>query len=303
MLAAHIALFNDEGYHRINAKSGQRLFRYDHCVDGELIGTLTGVICGEVLECGHSAPYGGIDFRRPGVVVGTIVDLLQAAGRSVAAEGARAILIKARPSYYGENETTAVFALLGLGATVRGCELSLGLETSRWRTVEDYEIGLKSSARRILRRALGAGLPFVAATDAGDWAGCWEVLAATRRRRGAQMRISLDYAMRLRNSFGERIAMYRLGDADDPAGAALVYRVMPDQDYVVAWGDDISHRREGVMNVMAYLLVRQAIAQDVRLIDLGISSVGGAPDDGLIQFKRNIGAVTGLRLDLQLPVG
>jgi hypothetical protein len=303
MLAAHIALFNDERYHRINARPGQRLFHYDYCLDGELVGTLSGVICGEVLECGHSAPYGGIDFRRPAIVVGTIVDLLQGARRSAAAEGARAILVKARPGYYGENETTTVFALLGLGATLQDCELSLGLETWQWRTVEDYEIGLKSSARRILRRALGAGLPFAAATGAGEWAGCWEVLAETRRRRGAQMRISLDYAMRVRDTFGQRIAMYRLGDAEDPAAAALVYRVMPDRDYVVAWGDAIRHRPEGVMNAMAYHLVRQAIAQDVRLIDLGISSVGGAPDDGLIQFKRNIGAVTGLRLDLQLAVG
>ncbi len=301
MLAAHIALFNDERYHRINARPGQRLFHYDHRVDGELIGTLSGVICGEVLECGHSAPYGGIDFRRPGVAVGTIVDLLQAARRSAAAEGARAILIKARPGYYGENETATVFALLGLGATLRGCELSLGLETSRWRTLEDYEIGLKSSARRILRRALGAGLSFRAAGGASEWAACYELLAETRRRRGARLRISLDYVMRLREAFGERIAMYRCAQADDLTGTALVYRVLPDRDYVVAWGDDFRRRPGGVMNAMAYHLVRTAIADGVGLLDLGISSVGGAPDDGLIQFKRHIGAAVGLRPDLWLP--
>ena len=57
------------------------------------------------------------------------------------------------------------------------------------------------------------------------------------------------------------------------------------------------------MNVMAYHLVSAAIAQRVSVIDIGISSVDGVPDDGLIQFKRNIGGVTGLRLNLRLPLG
>jgi hypothetical protein len=301
MLAAHIALFNDERYHHINAGPDERLFHFDHCVDGELIGTLSGVICGEVLECGHSAPYGGIDFRRPGVVVGTIVNLLQAARRSAAAEGARAILIKARPGYYGENETATIFALLGLGATLRGCELSLGLDTSRWHTIEDYERTLKPPARHILHRGLRAGLSLRAANGASEWAACYELLAETRRRRGARLRISFDYVMRVRETFGERIVMYRCLQADDLAGAALVYRVLPDRDYVVTWGDDFRRRPGGVMNAIAYHLVRTAIADGVGLIDIGISSVDGAPDDGLIQFKRHIGAAVGLRPDLWLP--
>jgi hypothetical protein len=302
-MASHIALFNDERYHHLNAREGQRLFRYDHCVGGEVVGTLAGVACDEVLECGYSAPFGGIDFTRRGVVVGTIIDLLRAAGRSAAAEGVRAILIRARPGYYGENETALVFALLNLGATVQSCELSLGLETWRWRAAQKYEASLKTSARRTLRRGLVAGLSFGAAEGAGEWAACYELLAETRRRRGARLRISFDYVTRLREVFAERIAMYRLAKADDIAGAALVYRVMTHCNYVVAWGDDLRHRPGGVMNAMAYHLVRNAIADGVELVDLGISSVGGAPDDGLIQFKRSVGAVVGLRLDLRLPVG
>jgi hypothetical protein len=51
---------------------------------------------------------------------------------------------------------------------------------------------------------------------------------------------------------------------------------------------------------MAYHLTCASIAQRVAIVDLGISSVNGIPDDGLIQFKRSIGATTGLRIDFRL---
>jgi hypothetical protein len=54
------------------------------------------------------------------------------------------------------------------------------------------------------------------------------------------------------------------------------------------------------MNLMVYHLVRLAIAQRVAVLDVGISSVDGVPDDNLIQFKRSVGAATGLRIDFRV---
>jgi hypothetical protein len=301
-METHIALFNDERYQRLNMREDQRLFRYDHVVGGGIVGTLAGVISGDVLECGHSAPFGGIDFTRPGLFVGTIADLLRTACGRAGAEGVREILIRARPSYLGEDENGVAFVLMNMGGALESCELSLGLEPWRYRVPEDYQAALKSSARRRMRHGLEAGLTFGSAESAAEWAACFELLAEARRRRGVQLSISFDYVMALRGVFGQRVAMFRLLQGDQLAGAALVYRVMRDRDYVVAWGDDTRYRRSGVMNVMAYQLVRAAIAQRVGVIDLGISSVDGVPDDGLIQFKRNIGAATGLRLNFRLPL-
>jgi hypothetical protein len=52
------------------------------------------------------------------------------------------------------------------------------------------------------------------------------------------------------------------------------------------------------MNVLAHALVERAIGEGVRSLDIGTSSVPGVPDQGLIQFKRSIGARESLRLDL-----
>src|SRR5215216_6035201 len=116
------------------------------------------------------------------------------------------------------------------------------------------------------------------------------------------MKLPLDYVLRLRDIFPKQIRMYRLTKDAGLAAAALVYRVGPAWDYIAAWGDDPAQRRNRAMNLLTYALVRTAIADRVRIIDLGISSVDGVPDDGLIQFKRSLGAATGLRLDLRLPL-
>jgi hypothetical protein len=52
------------------------------------------------------------------------------------------------------------------------------------------------------------------------------------------------------------------------------------------------------MNFMAHQIVAEALEDGAHVVDLGISSVDGVVNDGLVQFKRSIGASTALRLDL-----
>ena len=299
---SHITLFNDERYQRCNVRSGQRLFRYDHVVGDRLIGTVSGVIEDGLLDCGHSAPFGGIDFVRHRESTGTILDLLRAAISRARDEGVSEIRIRARPGYFGANEAASDFALLSLGAFVESCEMSLGLQLWRFQTSEEYIAALNDSARNKVRQGLRTGMVLGVAETAADWVACFDLLEETKRRRGVQLKISFDYLMRLRDVFGGRIAMRRLTHHGELAGAALVYRVADDWDYIAAWGDDLRHRNSRVMNLMAYYLVCTAIAQRVKVLDIGISSVDGVPDDGLVQFKRSIGATTGMRLNFRLSV-
>lgn len=297
-----ITLFNDERYQRCNLRPGQRLFRYDHFDRGRLVGTLSGVVEDGLLDCGHSAPFGGIDWVRRRELVGAVLDLLRAAAAQAHSDGVSEIRVRARPAYFGANETAVEFALLSLGACIECSELSLGLETRRYRMPEEYLAALGGSARNMVRQGLRFGMAFGPAETVADWAACYDLLAETKRRRGVPMKVSLDYLLNLRQIFGRHIAMHRLLRDGELAAVALVYRVAPDWDCLVAWGDELRFRGNGVMNVMTYHLVREAVMQRVAVVDLGIASVDGVPDDGLIQFKRSVGATTGLRLDFRLPV-
>ena len=299
---SHITLFNDERYQKRNLRPGQTLFRYDHLADGRFIGTLSGTVEHSMLDCGYSAPFGGIDFVRHREPLGTVVGMLEAARERACAEGIREIRIRCRPGYFGANETAMEFALLNSGAVVEACEVSLGIETWRHATADGYVCSLTSFGRNRLRHGQRAGFAFRPALDRAEWASGYQILAETKRRRGVRMTISLDYVMALRDLFGERIVMHRLMHGEELAAAALVYRVAPDWDYLAAWGDRMEYRERKAMNVMAYELACHAIKHRVSVLDLGISSVDGVPDDGLIQFKRSVGAATGLRLNFRLPL-
>ena len=162
---------------------------------------------------------------------------------------------------------------------------------------------LSAVARNRLHHGLRAGMAFAPAESAADWAECYALLAETKLRRGVQFKVSLGYLLNLRRIFGPRIAMHRLLCDGELAAATLVYRVAPTWDCLVAWGDDVRLRGRNVMNLMAYHLVCEALRRQVAILDLGIASVDGVPDDGLIRFKRSVGGITGLRSNFRLSVG
>lgn len=301
-LPAHLLLFNDPRYQRCNLQDGEALFLYDHHDRERLVGTLSGVVADGVLDCGHSAPFGGIDWVRRREPIGIIADLVDAAVRRARAAGIRELRLRGRPGYFGANENAVEFVLLNRGAAIERCEVSLAIDLCRYRSPDDYSAALSSFARNRLRHGLAAGLAFRQAESETEWEAAYRLLAETKRRRGTMMKVSLRYLMNLRQLFGSRIAMHRLLRGGDLAAAALVYRVAPVWDCMVAWGDDLRLRGGNVMNVMAYYLVGEAIRDGVAILDLGISSVDGIADDGLIQFKRSIGGMTGLRLDFRLPL-
>ncbi len=64
------------------------------------------------------------------------------------------------------------------------------------------------------------------------------------------------------------------------------------------WGDAGHALPRSPMNLLALRLVEIALADGRPTLDLGISSVDGVPDQGLIQFKRSVLARESLRLDL-----
>src|SRR5438067_3384375 len=105
--APHVILFNDERYQYCNLHPGQRSFRYDHLVGDRLVGTLSGVVADGLLDCGHSAPFGGIDLAHPHAGVPGVIDLMRNAIVHARADGISEIRVRARPGYFGPNETAS----------------------------------------------------------------------------------------------------------------------------------------------------------------------------------------------------
>lgn len=294
----HLAIFSTAGFNALNLAPGQRLRRVDHVADGRLVGSLVGVVEGDEFRSGHSAPFGGPDFVRDAETARNVAEALAAAVARLEGEGIRSIRIKARPAFYSGSETSVQFALLNLGFAVERCELNFHIDLDGIAGVDDYVARLRSPARRALRHAADEPFAFAQARTEGDWARAYGVLAENRRAKGRRLALSLDYVRRVRDALPGRVRAFLMTHGGRPCAAALLYRVAPGRELVVYWGDAGHALPRSPMNLLALRLVEVALAERVTTLDLGISSVDGVPDQGLIQFKRSVLARESLRLDL-----
>jgi predicted N-acyltransferase len=295
---SHLAIFLRETYHAIGPQPSLRLARYDHLVDGRLVGTLSGVVDGDTFCSGFSAPFGGVEILRAGEPVEHVMELVERAREQLVAQGVCTIRVRCRPPFY-TGETSVQFALSTLGFSVTETDLNYHLDLAPITSAEAYVEALKSPARRALRHALGLGLEFDEAADEDEWAAAYEVLRHNRVSKGRPMRLSLEYVTALRDLFPGRVRMYVLRTGGAVCAAALVYRILPGRDLVQYWGDAHHALERSPMNVLVLRLVERALAEGVETIDLGISTDHGVPNQGLIQFKQSVLARPSLRPELE----
>jgi len=142
------------------------------------------------------------------------------------------------------------------------------------------------------------GLQAAVAEHEAEWADGFGVVEKNRAERGVTLKYSLAYLHRLRALFPGQIRLLLLRHDNSTVAAALVYRVLPHVHYVAAWGDAGHQLPYSPMNYLAHQVVSKALEEGAHVVDLGLSSLDGVVNEGLVQFKRNIGASTAVRMDM-----
>jgi hypothetical protein len=296
---AHLTIFNRSAFHALNLGPGDALRRIDHHDSaGRLVGSVVGVVRDGHFVSGHSAPFGGIDLVRDAEIASRVGDLVEAALAALRADGVREATIRLRPPAYSRSDPHVELALLARGFAVAAAELNHHIDLGAVADASAHLARLPSAGRRALQHALALDLTFAEADTQTDWAAAYELLRRNREAKGRHLSLPPAYLERARAAFPGRVRMATLRHAGEPVAAALTYRVRPDHEYVVWWGDHGHDLARSPMPVLALRVVERAIAERVRTVDLGISSVDGRPDDGLAQFKQSVGAQPTVRLTL-----
>jgi hypothetical protein len=319
-------IFNRPEFHQLNQRAGHTP-RYLEVRDaaGKLIGGLAGVIKAADAEdsvggestftSGFSAPFGGFDFVEPHETAENVTLLIQDVLRQLEFLGVSRVELKLPPLCYSPNEAMIQFTLLNVGFQATRVELNQHLPVADWASVADYQAQLRPAAQKTLKHLNTADLRFHELQTDEEWAVAHALLAANRARKGRRLALSSDYVATARRALSPNVRMFQLthhqgpsepngSAAGTPVAAALVYRVEDGRDLVVAWGDGEHQLKRSPMLLLAYRLVENAIAEGVRLLDLGISSEevadtgGQEPNFGLAQFKRSTLAVIEPRLTL-----
>jgi hypothetical protein len=296
---AHLVLWNTDRYYGLRSDQDRRI-RIDHHDGDRLVGSFVGARTDDKVCSGYSAPFGGLDFVRPAETVANIEGLIDRALSELGDAGVTSIEVRARGPHYGPNDAVVEFALLNRGLTVTACELNFFLDLSDVASVDEYDASLKPAARKMLRRSTALGLDEyqVDPADEPAWAEAYEVLRRNRVDRGRPMRLELDYVRSIRDTFPGSVRLLALESEGSICAAALIYRITAGHDLVQYWGDANHSLPVSPMNRLVHLVVDHCLAAGARAVDIGISSEDGAPNHGLIQFKRSVGCQVETRLEL-----
>lgn len=304
---AWVSLFNRAAYHDLNVGPGDHAVRLISASDGRALGSLSGVVADGRFVNGYSAPFGGLDLAReretPANVDAVVRDVLD----QLADLGVSEAEIRLRPSCHAASEPLVLFTLLNHGFAVSRAELNQHIDLEHIADRDAYLASLKSPARRALKHLATTAFELVEARTDAEWLRAYELLAANRAAKGRALALSADYVLCARDALAPDVRMFELRTPAGPCAAALVYRVLPGREVVVAWGDSGHDFERSPMNMLALRIVERALDEGVRALDLGISNEPDpeaplALNAGLAQFKQSVGARVEPRLRLVRPI-
>lgn len=291
-------LFNDGAYHLLHLGDEEEVVEVEaRTPDGRLIGTASGVLVDGTWTSGHRAPFGGLDLAREWTTPAEVAVLVDEVVGRLRARGVHTARVRTKPASWSAAEPVLQQALLTSGFTVEQAELNFHIDVAT-RHAQGYAASLKKEARKALHHAEGLGLAFTLLDDVDHWDEAFAVLRANREAKGRPMNLELPYLRRAAEVFGDRIRMAVLTHGGAVVAAALLYRADPGREVVVRWGDHGHQLPHSPMYLLADRVVDLVGREGATRLDLGISTDGGVPNHGLVQFKRAVGADAELRLDL-----
>jgi hypothetical protein len=290
-----VAVFNDLRYHQRTQRSGLPVWAvYQPDVASAVL-----VLDGGVAVSGHRSPWGGADFVGANPSSAEVLAFWRQVRDDAAGHGADRLRVRLRPDRYGPAQRLSTYALLHLGLAVEASWLNHVIDLQTTPTVAAYHQRIGAKGRNMIRSAERLGVTVGPALDEDDWRRGFAVLCANKAAKGRSMAYDLDHLLDVRDRFAPSVRMLVSRAGASIVAAAVTYRVAPDVELVTAWGDAQHELARSPMNQLADAMVRRAVEESVRLIDLGSSTDrNGVPNFGLARFKESVGADAHFRLDV-----
>lgn len=118
----------------------------------------------------------------------------------------------------------------------------------------------------------------------------YRLLRENRARRGARLSLGQKKFARLLEILPHNYSLWVARIDLDLVGAAYLVELDPEVSYVLFWGDSVTGRQLSVTAAMCLTVQDYAFRRGKKVLDLGVSSVNGVIDVGLLKFKQNLGA-------------
>lgn len=124
-----------------------------------------------------------------------------------------------------------------------------------------------------------------------NWLPLYELLQENRAQKGAELSMNKQEIEFMMATFPQRCYWFAVLQQAQIIAAAFVIQSLEKVWQVVYWGHKPGTEGISPVTFLASELHHQAYQQGVKWIDLGTASLNGKPNEGLIRFKLNLGAI------------
>lgn len=147
---------------------------------------------------------------------------------------------------------------------------------------------LADGARKKLAKCARAG--FHSRTlERREWSKAHRLLAENRERSGHTLALPLQRILDLEALLPGTHLFFGTFDGNRMIAAAICLRVRKDVLLCYAWGDAEKNNFSPTTQLCERIYEEACFMGEIRLLDVGISTVNGVPDNGLISYKQSLG--------------
>lgn len=201
-------------------------------------------------------------------------------------EGARGLDIACAPHCYDPTSLSLSYNLfLQNGFSIFRNELNYAIPVSK----EEFESRLDRGNRARLKKGLEHHLKTRLAVPS-EYRSAYEVICANRARRGFPITMSWPQLEEMFAAFPEDSKVFLTTCEDRTVASAICFRINSQILYVFYWGEADGLSEISPITSLAKDIYTYAQSESYRLLDLGTSTIDGAPNLGLIHYKLNLGA-------------
>ena len=253
------------------------------------IGLILGLKDG-TLYSPFSAPFGGFHYSHEHVLYSVVYDYLADLKTFVKGQGFDRVVITLPPNPYQKNMNAKfVNAFIRLGYNmstpdIQNC-INLRKFDGNW---------TKNTVGQNCRRAIKRQLTCSIVTDEASRRDAYDVIFRNRVEQERKIHMTLEDLLEVNEIIPVDFFLVKDKDGSN-IGAGIFYRGHDKIVQGIFLGDDMEKRSLGIIDFLVMNIFEHYKSLDYDYIDLGISSMCGDPNVGLIRFKEIHNCETSLR--------
>jgi hypothetical protein len=291
-------LFNDPVYFRLHSNSARDCYaQLVNRSENSVYATISlHEIANDVYVSPGRGTFGGLSLNGASKFVAiekfmhTVIDYLRR-------QGAESIRIRLAPASHDQ----ALFALsynaltrFGFRPDMHNVNYSMSIDERAFISRIDY-----GNVKRI-RKASREGFT-CERVDPSRLPEVYRLIAANRARMGVRVSMSLENLQQMVELFPERMqlfAVYRDASRHEMLAGAVCLELSGDIIYVLYWGDIDGLQSYSLAATLAASIYAFGAERGYKQLDVGISTLKGLPNYGLMNFKRNLGFTESIKLEM-----